>query len=56
MGALRGCRETRYWLELLHETGYITDGMYAGLSADCRELLGLLSAVEQGEAEREIAT
>jgi hypothetical protein len=39
---LNGCREARYWIDLLHETGYIPDALHADLMADCEELLGML--------------
>jgi four helix bundle protein len=46
-GALRGCHETRHWIDLLHETGCIPDALHTGLIADCEELLGMLTAEEE---------
>jgi four helix bundle protein len=42
--ALKECSETEYWLELLRETGFISDPEFASLSADCKELLKILIA------------
>ena len=42
--ALKECSETAYWLELLHETGYIVDCDYNSLMDDCLELRRILSA------------
>jgi four helix bundle protein len=44
--ALRDCRDARYWIDLLHETGCIPDVLHSGLSADCEELLRILSAAD----------
>lgn len=37
--------ETEYWLELLHETDYLTDEEAESVLADCRELLKLLQSI-----------
>ena len=42
--ALKECNETLYWLDLLHETGYITDNEFESLYADCLELKKMLTA------------
>ncbi len=42
--ALKECSETRYWLELLHESGYLTDKQFDSIYQDCIELIRLLSA------------
>ena len=42
--ALKECSETLYWLELLKETGYLTNEMYQSMYADCEELRKMLSA------------
>jgi four helix bundle protein len=36
--------ETIYWLELLHETDFITTGEFEGMITDCEELRKMLSA------------
>ena len=43
--ALKEAAEILYWLELLHETGYLTDDKYTSISRDAEELRRLLSSV-----------
>ena len=43
--ALKEANETCYWLELLHETGYITTAMYDNIFADCEEILKILISI-----------
>lgn len=43
--AFKECRETDYWLKLLHRTNYITDVEYRSIQADCEELLKMLSGI-----------
>jgi len=42
--ALKECHETEYWLELLHETGYISDDQYKPLQNDCGAIRRMLIA------------
>ena len=42
--ALKECHETEYWLELLHETGYIPEGQYKPLQNDCGAIRRMLIA------------
>ena len=42
--ALKECSETKYWLELLAETEYITKEQFQSIWADCEELRKMLSA------------
>ncbi|MCL1920614.1 MAG: four helix bundle protein [Kiritimatiellaeota bacterium] len=42
--ALGECAETLYWLELLNIAGYITTKQFTSISADCEEILKLLTA------------
>ena len=42
--ALKECNETIYWLDLLHETGYISDKQFVSLNNDCVELKKMLTA------------
>ena len=37
--SLKECSETRYWLELLHETGYLSDRDFDILHENCIELM-----------------
>ena len=49
--ALKECAETAYWLDLLHDTEYLTDEQHKSLAADCRELRKLLSAITKTTSE-----
>ena len=42
--ALKECAETKYWLELLEETEYLTKSQFQSVYADCEELRKMLSA------------
>ena len=42
--AQKECNETLYWLELLKETGYIDEQMFASIYADAEELMRMLTA------------
>ena len=43
--ALKETAETIYWLDLLHETGYLTADQYSSVYNDAEELRRLLSSV-----------
>ena len=51
--ALKECSETLYWLELLHQTDYITDEMFRSMQQDCEELRRMLSATTKTLQEAE---
>lgn len=42
--ALKECAETKYWLELLYETQYLTEEEYKSIVGDCEEIRRMLSA------------
>lgn len=42
--SLKETAETGYWLELLHQSEYIDDTSFKSISADCSELLKLLTS------------
>ncbi len=42
--SLKECMETKYWLELLHETDYLTEQDYQSMNSDCEELRRMLSS------------
>ena len=42
--ALKECAETIYWLELLHDTGYLSDKQFDSMNEDCTELKKMLMA------------
>ncbi len=43
--ALKEADETQYWLELLHESDYLSDETFAPLDRDCEELIRLLVSI-----------
>ncbi|WP_288276847.1 four helix bundle protein [uncultured Prevotella sp.] len=42
--ALKECNETLYWLNILHDTEYVSKEQYDSMNTDCQELLALLIA------------
>jgi len=40
--ALKEASETEYWLELLHDSGYLTDKEYQSIIADNKYIIGTL--------------
>lgn len=42
--SLKECAETKYWLELLFQTGYLSEQEYSSINSDCIELIKLLTA------------
>ena len=43
--ALKEANETQYWLQLLHESKYITDKEFASLHGDLVEILRILTSI-----------
>lgn len=43
--ALKEASETEYWLELLHESGYIDDGGFESIYVDCQEIMKILVSI-----------
>ncbi len=43
--AFKECNETEYWLELLHETNYLTDDEFESINIDNLELKKILSSI-----------
>ena len=43
--ALKEANETQYWLQLLHETKYLTDKEFESLHCDLVEVLKILTAI-----------
>ena len=43
--AFKECNETEYWLELLHETNYLTDDEFESINTDNIELKKILSSI-----------
>jgi four helix bundle protein len=42
--SLKECMETLYWLELLHETDFMSKGDFDSMITDCEELRKMLSS------------
>lgn len=51
--AFKECNETLYWLDLLHDTGYLTDIEYASICNDCRELHKMLASITKTTREKD---
>ena len=49
--ALKEASESEYWLELLGETGYITDEAADSVLQDCRELIRLITSIVRTSKE-----
>ena len=43
--ALKEIYESEYWIELLHETDYISRNEFESIFSDCRELTKLLTSI-----------
>lgn len=43
--SLKEASETEYWLELLHETEYLSDKEYESIAADCSEINKILTSI-----------
>lgn len=43
--ALKEANETDYWLNLLHDNGYLNDGQFASINKDCVRILKLLNTI-----------
>ncbi len=43
--SLKDATEISYWLELLHESGYLDDKSFDSIYSNCTELLKLLTAI-----------
>ena len=42
--ALKECAEAKYWIELLHETEYLTEEQFRSIWSDCEEIRKMLSS------------
>lgn len=42
--ALKEANETKYWLSIMHDTGYKNKNQYENLDSDCKELVAMLVA------------
>ena len=49
--AFKECAETKYWLELLHRTDFITCEEYTAITGDCEEIYRILAAITKTTRE-----
>lgn len=50
--ATKEAGETEYWLELLHESGYLDDNVFDKLNVQCTELIKLLVSITKTQKEQ----
>ena len=49
--SLKEADETEYWLELLHESGYLDDSQFNSIYTDAEELIKLLTATTKTQKQ-----
>ena len=49
--AFKECSETKYWIELLYKTDYLSEDEFKSINNDCVELRKLLSSITKTTAE-----
>ena len=47
--SLKEASETEYWLELLHESGYIEEKPFFSIYEDCQELIKILVTITKSQ-------
>ena len=52
---LKEANETKYWINLLHDTQYLTETMYNSLIADIKEVISLLVSIIKKLKNRSIS-
>ena len=50
--AFKETAETMYWLDLLFQTGYLSQREYASIYSDCAEIYRILSAITKTTANK----
>ena len=50
--AYKEAQETKYWLELLHESGYIDTAAYESVYDDCLEIVKILSSITKAQKSK----
>lgn len=53
--ALERASETEYWLQLIHDSGYLDDKSFASIHHDCVELVKLLTAILKTTKKRDLS-
>ena len=51
--ALKEANETEYWLQLLHQSEYLTEKSYISIHNDCKDLLRMLIAATKTLKEKQ---
>ena len=51
--SFKECSETKYWLELLQKTEFISNEEYKSIARDCDELYRILAAITKTIRERQ---
>ena len=51
--SLKECSEAKYWLELLHETDYLSDSEFNSINDDCTTLIKLLTSTVKTTREND---
>ena len=51
--ALKEAAESKYWLELLHESEYLSESEFNSLHADCEEIIKMLTATTKTMKSKE---
>jgi four helix bundle protein len=51
--AQKECDETAYWLELLHQTNYLTDEEFNSIHKDCIEILKIIRSIILTKKQKE---
>ena len=51
--SLKECAETKYWLELLYHTNYLSEEEFNSIYDDCTELMKLLASIAKSTRENE---
>lgn len=49
--SLKECAETKYWLELLYNTNYLSEDEFNSIHNDCTELMKLLASIAKSTRE-----
>ncbi len=49
--ALKESSETEYWLELLHESDYLSDEQFTSIYNDCQEIIRILMSITKKQKQ-----
>lgn len=49
--SLKEAEETMYWLELLHESGYIETTHFTDIYNDCKEIVKILMSITKNQTQ-----